>query len=47
VEKGMRCRTMILLLPLFWKTLKKAVFLAWKAKSIIKAKEKKVMFEAK
>jgi hypothetical protein len=31
----------------FGKYLENAVFLAWKAKSIIKAKEKKVMFEAK
>jgi hypothetical protein len=33
--------------PVFGKYLENAVFLAWKAKSIIKAKEKKVMFEVK
>ena len=35
------CRTMSLLLPLFGKHLEKAEFLAWKAKIIIKAKEKR------
>jgi hypothetical protein len=34
------CRTMILLLPFFGKHLEKAECLAWKAKIIIKAKQK-------
>ena len=38
---GVVCRTMVLLLPFFGKHLENAVFLAWKAKSIIKAKEKR------